>query len=207
MIKEILQKPNIRYDKDGDNHYDTISAFIKSMRGSDPDATIYYLARMIEAGEDPKFIARRIMISAAEDVSNADPMALVIATSASLTVERIGMPEGRIALAQAALYIAAAPKSNSAITAIDSAMQYIRQHPSNDVPKHLRDAHYKSAAKLGHGVDYVYPHDYKNDWCPQQYLPDDVKEFFYTNSHNGYEAVQADHLNRIRNEYDGTKKS
>lgn len=207
MIKEILQKPNIRYDKDGDNHYDTISAFIKSMRGSDPDATIYYLARMIEAGEDPKFIARRIMIAAAEDVSNADPMALVVATSASLTVERIGMPEGRIALAQAALYIAAAPKSNSAITAIDSAMQYIRQHPSNDVPKHLRDAHYKSAAKLGHGVDYVYPHDYKNDWCPQQYLPDDVKEFFYVNSHNGYEAVQADHLNRIRNEYDGTKKS
>ena len=197
-VKAIIQKPHIQYDKDGDKHYDTISAFIKSMRGSDPDAVLYYLARMIEAGEDPKFIARRIVIAAAEDVSNADPMALVVATNASLAVERIGMPEGRIILAQAALYIAMAPKSNSAITGIDAAMSYIKQHPSNDIPDHLKDAHYKSAAKLGHGTNYKYPHSYPNNWCQQQYLPENVHEYFYRNSHNGYEAQQAEYQNNVQ---------
>lgn len=198
IIKEIIQKPHIQYDKNGDKHYDTISAFIKSMRGSDPDATLYYLARMIEAGEDPKFIARRIIIAAAEDVSNADPMALVIATNASLAVERIGMPEGRIVLSQAAIYIAMAPKSNSAITGIDNALSYIKKHPSNDIPDHLKDAHYKSASKLNHGVGYKYPHNYLNHFVKQQYLPDDVNETFYNNNYIGYEKNQADYQNTVQ---------
>ena len=199
-VKAVIQKPHIHYDKDGDKHYDTISAFIKSMRGSDPDAVLYYLAKMIESGEDPKFIARRIMICASEDVSNADPMAILVATEASLAVERIGMPEGRIILAQAALYVALAPKSNSAITGIDAALEYVRKHPSNDEPDYLKDAHYKSAAKLGHGVGYLYPHDYNNHYVFQQYLPDSVKEHFYHNSHIGYEQKQADYINGIRQE-------
>lgn len=198
IIKEIIQKPHIQYDKNGDKHYDTISAFIKSMRGSDPDATLYYLARMIEAGEDPKFIARRIIIAAAEDVSNADPMALVIATNASLAVERIGMPEGRIVLSQAAIYIAMAPKSNSAITGIDNALSYIKRHPSNDIPEHLKDAHYKSASKLNHGVGYKYPHNYLNHFVKQQYLPDGVNETFYNNNYIGYEKNQADYQNTVQ---------
>lgn len=199
-VRNIIQRPHLHYDKDGDKHYDNISAFIKSMRGSDPDAVLFYLARMIEAGEDPKFIARRIMIAASEDVSNADPMALVIATNASLAVERIGMPEGRIILAQAALYVAMAPKSNSACVGISEAIDYIMKHPSNDVPAHLCDAHYKSASKLGHGVGYDYPHDHENHWCPQQYLPDSVPPDiqFYHNSHIGYEQIQADYQNKIR---------
>lgn len=198
-VKAVIQKPHINYDKDGDKHYDTISAFIKSMRGSDPDAVLYYLAKMIEAGEDPKFIARRIMICASEDVSNADPMAIVVATEASMAVERIGMPEGRIILAQAALYVAMAPKSNSAITGIDAALEYVRRHPSNDEPDYLKDAHYRSAAKLGHGVGYMYPHDYVNHYVFQRYLPESVNERFYHNSHIGYEKQQADYLNAIRN--------
>ena len=197
-VKAVIQKPRLSYDKDGDNHYDTISAFIKSMRGSDPDATLYYLARMIIAGEDPKFIARRIVIAASEDVSNADPLALCIATNAALAVERIGMPEGRIILAQAATYIAMAPKSNSAIKGIDAAMAYVKQHPSCKIPGYLCDAHYKSAAKLGHGIDYDYPHAYPDHWCKQQYLPTDVNESFYKNSHLGYEAVQADYQNKVQ---------
>lgn len=197
-VSSVIQKPHLRYDKDGDCHYDTISAFIKSMRGSDPDAVLYYLARMIDSGEDPKFIARRIIIAASEDVSNADPMALILAVNASLAVERIGMPEGRIPLAQAAVYIAMAPKSNSSITGIDKALDYIKRHPSNDIPAHLMDAHYKSASKLGHGVGYQYPHDYPNHWCPQNYLPDSVNEYFYANSHVGYEQTQADYQNNIR---------
>lgn len=200
-VKEIIQRPHIHYDKDGDKHYDTISAFIKSMRGSDPDATLYYLAKMILSGEDPKFIARRIMIHASEDVGNADPMALVVATNASLAVERIGMPEGRIILSQAALYIAMAPKSNSACIGIDAAIDYIKKHPTNDIPDYLKDAHYKSAKKLGHGIGYLYPHDYPNHWCPQQYLPDDVNEYFYNNSHLGHEKEQADYQNFIRQTY------
>lgn len=200
-VKEIIQRPHIHYDKDGDKHYDTISAFIKSMRGSDPDATLYYLAKMILSGEDPKFIARRIMIHASEDVGNADPMALVVATNASLAVEQIGMPEGRIILSQAALYIAMAPKSNSACIGIDAAIDYIKKHPTNDIPDYLKDAHYKSAKKLGHGIGYLYPHDYPNHWCPQQYLPDDVNEYFYNNSHLGHEKEQADYQNFIRQTY------
>lgn len=197
-VDTVIQRPHLQYDKDGNMHYDTISAFIKSMRGSDPDAVLYYLARLIESGEDPKFIARRIIIAASEDVSNADPMALSVAVNASLAVERVGMPEGRIILAQAALYIAMAPKSNSAIMGIDKAMQYIKQHPSNNIPDHLRDAHYESAGKLGHGINYDYPHNYATHWCPQQYLPDGVNECFYTNSHLGYEKTQADYQNSIR---------
>lgn len=198
IIKNIIQKPNLTYDKDGDKHYDTISAFIKSMRGSDPDATLYYLARMLESGEDPKFIARRIIIAASEDVGNADPMALIIAVNASLAVERIGLPECKLTLSQAALYIAMAPKSNSATTGIFSAIDYIKAHPSNDIPDALKDAHYKSAGKLGHGVGYIYPHDFPNHWTQQQYLPESVDQCFYKNSHVGYEQSQADYQNAIR---------
>ena len=197
-VKKLMQRPNLRYDKDGDMHYDTISAFIKSMRGSDPNATLYYLARMIESGEDPKFIARRIMIAASEDVGNADPMALVLATSASLAAERIGWPESQIILSQAALYVAMAPKSNSAYTGISAAMDYVKHHPNNDIPDHLRDAHYKSASKLGHGVNYEYPHDYLLHWCHQQYLPDDVPAKFYKNQHIGYEKKQAEYQNDVQ---------
>ena len=174
VAEECIQKRVLRYDKTGDNHYDTISAFIKSMRGSDPDAVVYYLARMLYAGEDIKFIARRIMICAAEDVSNADPQALVVATAAAQAVERLGMPEARIVLSQAALYVACAPKSNSAIVAIDDAMDYVKTHPNYRIPAHLMDAHYKSAAKLGHGIGYQYSHDYENHYVRQQYLPDEL---------------------------------
>ena len=152
VAQECIQRRTLRYDKNGDSHYDTISAFIKSMRGSDPDAAVYYLARMLYAGEDITFIARRIMICAAEDVSNADPQALVVAVSAAQAVERLGMPEARIVLAQAAAYVACAPKSNSAITAIDEADRFIRTHPDYRIPVHLMDSHYKGAAKLGHGA-------------------------------------------------------
>lgn len=185
----VIQKPSLRYDKDGDMHYDTISAFIKSMRGSDPDATLYYLARLLQAGEDPKFIARRIMIHASEDVGNADPMALVIATNASLAVERIGLPEGQIILAHAATYIALAPKSNSVVKGISKAMQYVHDNPSNEIPDHLKDAHYKSAAKLDHGLNYLYPHDYPNHYIQQQYLPDGINETFYESDHMGYQQA------------------
>ena len=197
-VSAITQKAMLRYDKDGDMHYDTISAFIKSMRGSDPDAVLYYLARMIQAGEDPKFIARRIMIHAAEDVGNADPMALVLATNASLAAERIGFPEAQIILAQAATYVAMAPKSNTACRGISEAMEYVKNHPSNEVPNHLKDAHYKGAAKLGHGTDYLYPHDFPDHWVPQNYLPDGVDAQFYHNSHMGYEKIQAEYQNKIR---------
>lgn len=196
-VKEIIQKPHLHYDKDGDKHYDTISAFIKSMRGSDPDACLYWLARMIESGEDPKYIARRIMICASEDVGNADPMALVIATNAALAAERVGFPEASIILSQAVLYIAMAPKSNSACMGIQAAMEYLKQHPSNDIPLHLRDCHYKSAVKLGHGVDYVYPHDYPDHYVIQNYLPEDVPaNAFYNNSGVGYEASQDNYHNK-----------
>lgn len=188
VAQECIQKRTVRYDKTGDNHYDTISAFIKSMRGSDPDAAVYYLARMLYAGEDIRFIARRIMICASEDVSNADPQALVVAVAAAQAVERLGMPEARIILAQAASYVACAPKSNSAIMAIDSATEYIQSHPNYHIPSYLQDAHYKGAAKLGHGTGYQYAHDYPNHYVVQQYLPDEAKnEQFYSLSDNGYE--------------------
>lgn len=196
---ECIQKRPVRYDKTGDNHYDTISAFIKSMRGSDPDAAVYYLARMLYAGEDVKFIARRIMICAAEDVSNADPQALVVAVSAAQAVERLGMPEGRIVLAQAAAYVASAPKSNSAIMAIDDAMASVQNEKISGVPNHLKDAHYKSAGKLGHGNDYKYAHDYPNHYVEQQYLPDElVGRKFYVPSENGYEKNIREYFDKIK---------
>ena len=197
---ECIQKRPVRYDKTGDNHYDTISAFIKSMRGSDPDAAVYYLARMLYAGEDVKFIARRIMICAAEDVSNADPQALVVAVSAAQAVERLGMPEGRIVLAQAAAYVASAPKSNSAIMAIDDAMASVQNEKISGVPNHLKDAHYKSAGKLGHGNGYKYAHDYPNHYVEQQYLPDDlVGRKMYVPSENGYEKNIREYFDKIKN--------
>lgn len=174
VAEECIQKRAIGYDKSGDQHYDTISAFIKSMRGSDPDAAVYYLARMIYAGEDPKFIARRIIICAAEDVGNADPQALVVATNAMLALERIGMPEGRIILSQAATYVALAPKSNSAYVAINKAMEDVKNTQIANVPNHLRDQHYKGANKLGRGRGYQYPHDFPGNYVKQQYLPDEL---------------------------------
>ena len=198
---ECIQKRVLRYDKSGDNHYDTISAFIKSMRGSDPDAAIYYLARMLYAGEDVKFIARRIVICAAEDVSNADPMALVVATSAFEAVERIGMPESQIILAQAAAYVACAPKSNSAVEAIFTATREVENSKTPPIPGHLMDAHYKSASKLGHGDGYKYSHDFPNHYCRQQYLPDAlVGRKFYELGDLGYEKQLKEYLEKIRRE-------
>ncbi|MDO5294024.1 MAG: replication-associated recombination protein A [bacterium] len=199
VASECIQRRNIRYDKTGDNHYDTISAFIKSMRGSDPDAAVYYLARMLYAGESVTFIARRIMICASEDVSNADPNALVVATNAALAVERIGMPEARIILAQAATYVATAPKSNSAYVAINKAMEAVKNQKTGAIPAYLKDGHYKGAAKLGHGIGYKYAHDYKNNYVKQQYLPDEFKdETFYEASQNGYEKQINAYMDFIR---------
>ena len=199
VAEECIQKRVVRYDKDGDNHYDTISAFIKSMRGSDPDAAVYYLARMLYAGEDIKFIARRIMICAAEDVGNADPQALTVAVSAAQAVERIGMPEAQIILSQAVLYVAAAPKSNSAVMAISEAMEAVKTGKTMPVPVHLQDKHYKGAEKLGHGAGYRYPHDYPNHYTKQQYLPDGMEgRCFYHPSDQGYEKTITQHLTHIR---------
>ena len=201
VASECIQKRVVRYDKSGDNHYDTISAFIKSMRGSDPDAAIYYMARMLYAGESVTFIARRIMICASEDVSNADPNALVVAIAAAQAVERLGMPEARIVLAQAAAYIACAPKSNSSIIAIDAALDVVKNEKTATIPSYLMDAHYKGAAKLGHGQGYQYAHNYKNHYVKQQYLPDELKDrIFYTPTEQGYEKVIKEHLSRIKKE-------
>lgn len=199
VASECIQKRVVKYDKSGDNHYDTISAFIKSMRGSDPDAAVYYLARMLYAGEDIRFIARRIMICAAEDVSNADPMALVVATSAAQAVERIGMPEAQIILAQAVTYVASAPKSNSAVCAISDAMAAVRDTMTAPIPVHLQDAHYKSSQKLGHGIGYKYAHDYPNHYVKQQYLPDGLTDrTFYHPSENGYEKTIREYFEKIK---------
>ena len=199
VASECIQKRVINYDKTGDNHYDTISAFIKSMRGSDPDAAVYYLARMLYAGEDVKFIARRIMILASEDIGNADPQALQVAVAAAQAVERLGMPEARIVLAQAVTYMASAPKSNSAINAIDKAMRVVQETKTPPVPVHLQDAHYKSAGKLGHGKGYKYAHDYKNHYVKQQYLPDGLTgEVFYEPSENGYEQQIRAYYKKIK---------
>lgn len=181
VAAECIQKRAVRYDKDGDNHYDTISAFIKSMRGSDPDAAVYYLARMLKAGEDIKFIARRMVICASEDVGNADPRALVVATNAFLAVERVGMPEAQIILSQACTYIASAPKSNACCTAIFEAMDEVERSGGLPIPPYLQDAHYKASSELGRGVGYKYPHDYPGNWVEQQYLPDGIKdkEFYH----------------------------
>lgn len=201
VAQECIQKRVMRYDKNGDNHYDTISAFIKSMRGSDPDAAVYYLARMLYAGESVTFIARRIMICASEDVGNADPMALVVAANASLAVERVGMPEAQIILAQAVSYVACAPKSNAASGGIFAAMQEVEQSGNLPIPTHLQDAHYKGAAKLGHGTGYKYAHDYPNHYVEQQYLPYELSgREFYCPSGNGYEQKIREHMKRIRRE-------
>lgn len=194
VVSECIQKRVVRYDKTGDNHYDTISAFIKSMRGSDPDAAVYYLAKMLYAGEDIKFIARRIMICASEDVGNADPMALTVAVSAAQAAERIGMPEAQIILSQAVLYVATAPKSNSACNAISAAMDNVKRVKTT-VPPYLQDAHYKGSQNLGHGVGYRYAHDYPKHYVEQQYLPDEIKgEVFYEPGDNGYEAKIKEHM-------------
>lgn len=200
VASECIQKRILKYDKGGDNHYDTISAFIKSMRGSDPDAALYYLAKMLYAGESVTFIARRIMICASEDVGNADPQALQVAVAASLAVERIGMPEAQIILAQAASYVATAPKSNSALGIFD-AMSEVKQSGNLKIPGHLRDSHYKGAAKLGHGIGYKYAHDYKNHYVKQQYLPYELSgKEFYRPDGNGYEAKIRAHMKRIKEE-------
>ena len=201
VASECIQKRVISYDKNGDNHYDTVSAFIKSMRGSDPDAAVYYLARMLYAGEDVKFIARRIMILASEDIGNADPMAMVVAAACAQEVERVGMPESQIILAQAVTYMACAPKSNSAVEAISKAMNCVRETKTPPVPTHLQDAHYKSSSKLGHGVGYKYAHDYPNHYVKQQYLPDGLEnEVFYEPSDNGYEKKIQEHFKKIKGE-------
>lgn len=197
--QECIRKRAVGYDRNGDNHYDTISAFIKSMRGSDPDAAVYYLARMLYAGEDIKFIARRIMIHAAEDVGMADPQALTVAVSAAQAVERIGMPEAQIILSQAAIYVATAPKSNSAVAAIGEAMDAVANEKTMPVPVHLQDKHYKGAEKLGHGAGYRYPHDYPNHYVKQQYLPDGMEgREFYHASDQGYEKIIGERMDFIK---------
>ncbi len=201
VAEQCIQKRAARYDKDGDNHYDTISAFIKSMRGSDVDAALYYLARMLYAGESVTFIARRIIICASEDVGLADPQALVVANSAAEAVHKIGMPEATLILAEAVAYVASAPKSNAAYMAIEAAMNYVKNNPMGAIPAHLQDAHYKGAAKLSHGLNYKYAHDYKNHYVKQQYLPDGMENVtFYHPTKNGYEDVINNHLTRIRKE-------
>lgn len=198
VASQCIQKRVVRYDKTGDNHYDTVSAFIKSMRGSDPDAAVYYLAKMLYAGEDIKFIARRIMICASEDVGNADPQALVVAVAASQAVERLGMPEAQITLSQAVTYVASAPKSNAACMAVFNAAESVKSVRTT-VPPHLQDSHYKGAAKLGHGVGYKYAHDYPNHYVEQQYLPTEILgSRFYEPTENGYEKNIREHLDRIR---------
>lgn len=198
VVSECIQKRVVRYDKGGDNHYDTISAFIKSMRGSDPDAAVFYLAKMLYAGEDIKFIARRIMICASEDVGNADPMALSVAVAAAQAAERVGMPEAQIILSQAVLYVATAPKSNSAINAIMAANAAVRAYKTT-VPSHLQDAHYKGSANLGRGIGYKYAHDYPNHYVEQQYLPEEIKEMrFYEPSDMGYEKEIQEHFRKIK---------
>lgn len=201
VLEECIQQRGIKFDKDGDNHYDTISAFIKSMRGSDPDAAIYYLSKMMYAGESVTFIARRMMICASEDVGNADPQALTVATSAALAVERVGMPEAQLILSQAAIYIATAPKSNACTIALERATQAVEELGNLPIPPHLQDAHYKAASKLGHGVGYKYSHNYKNNYVEQQYLPYELTDTeFYKPSSNGYEVKIDEHMKRIKKE-------
>ena len=198
VAEECIQKKAIRYDKTGDNHYDTIAAFIESMCGSDPDAAIYYLSRMLSAGEDIKFIARRMLVAASEEVGNADPMAIVVAAAAATAVERVGMPESRIILAQAAAYIASAPKSNSAYLGIEKGMKTVQKTGNLPIPMYLRDSSYKGAAKLGRGVGYKYAHNYGNHWVEQQYLPDEIREErFYEPNDIGYEQKIKEYFRKI----------
>ena len=199
VAQECIQKRVVRYDKTGDNHYDTISAFINSMRGSDPDAAVYYLARMLYAGEDIKFIARRIMICAAEDVGNADPQALVVAVAAAQAAERIGLPEAQIVLSEAVTYVASAPKSNAACMAVFEALDSVRNQKTMPVPAHLQDSHYKGASKLGHGQGYLYAHDYPGNYVKQQYLPDGMEGTeFYHPTDNGYERKIKERLRELK---------
>lgn len=199
VAQECIQKRGVRYDKSGDSHYDTISAFIKSMRGSDPDGAVYYLARMLYAGESVTFIARRIMICAAEDVGIADANALNVAVSASLAARQVGMPEAQIILAEAAAYVACAPKSNACVNAIAAAMQTVAETGSLAIPAHLQDAHYKGAAKLGRGTGYKYAHDYPHNYVAQQYLPYELTgREFYRPSDNGYEVKVKEHFRQIK---------
>ncbi len=199
VAEECIQKRAVRYDRDGDNHYDTISAFIKSMRGTDPDAALYYLARMLYAGEDIRFISRRIMICAAEDVGLADPQALTVAVSAALAAERIGMPESALILAEAAAYVACAPKSNAASAGIFGAQSAVQGGKLGDIPVYLKDAHYGGAGKLGHGLGYKYAHDYPHHYVKQQYLPDGMEDVsFYRPSDNGYEKHIAEWLRFLK---------
>lgn len=201
VAEECIQRRAVRYDKDGDNHYDTISAFIKSMRGTDPDAAVYYLARMLNAGEDIRFIARRIMICASEDVGNADPQALQVAVAAAQAVERVGMPEAQIILAQAVTYVASAPKSNAACNAIFAAMEAVKKVKIHTIPPYLQDAHYGGAGRLGRGIGYLYAHDYPRHYVKQQYLPDELKnERFYLPSDNGREREIGQWLQSLRQE-------
>ena len=207
VAEECIQKRGMRYDKDGDNHYDTVSAFIKSMRGSDPDAAVYYLAKMLYAGESVTFIARRIMICASEDVGNADPNALCVAVAAAQAVERIGMPEAQIILSHAVTYVACAPKSNAACNAIFEAMNVVKQTGNLKVPTHLQDAHYKGAAKLGHGVGYMYAHDYDKHYVEQQYLPYELSgREFYRPSGNGYEVKIKEHMKWLKSKDEETQQ-
>ena len=189
LAEEAVQRRFVVYDKDGDSHYDVISAFIKSIRGSDPDAALYWLARMLEAGEDPLFIARRLIIVASEDIGNADPHGLLVAVSAAQAVQMIGLPEGRIPLAQATTYLASAPKSNAAYVGIEEAVALVKKRPGDRVPVHLRDASYQGAKSLGHGKGYLYPHDYQGHFVKQNYLPEGMKRpRLYRPSSNGYEV-------------------
>ena len=200
VAEESIQRPAVSYDGTGDEHYDIISAFIKSMRGSDPDAAVYYLAKMLYAGEDVKFIARRIMILASEDIGNADPQALCVAVAAAQAVERVGMPEAQIILSQAVTYMACAPKSNSAVNAIFAAMDSVK-HTKTTVPPHLQDAHYGGHEKLGHGIGYKYAHDYPNHYVHQQYLPTEIQgEHFYELSEMGYEKTLKEYQNKIKSQ-------
>ncbi len=195
--EECIQRRSLKYDRDGDNHYDTISAFIKSMRGSDPDAAVYYLAKMLYSGESVTFVARRIMICASEDVGNADPQAIQVATACAQAVERVGMPEAQIILAHAAIYVACAPKSNAIVNAISEAMQTVKERQTGAVPVHLRDTHYGGAGKLGH-VGYQYAHDYPNHYVEQQYLPDELVGMqFYQPGELGYEKQIREYFQKI----------
>lgn len=202
ITEQCVQKRAINYDKNGDNHYDTVSAFIKSMRGSDPDAAIYYLAKMLYAGEDPKYIARRIIICASEDVGNADPRALQVAVSAFEATNIIGMPECRIILAQAVSYIASAPKSNASYLAIDRALEDVAKIKIKEIPAHLKDAHYKGANELGNGIGYKYAHNYEKNYVKQQYLPDELKnKIYYKPTENGYEKNIKKWLDFLKTKY------
>ena len=197
LVEEAVQRRAVVYDRDGDTHYDVISAFIKSVRGSDPDAALYWLARMLEAGEDPLFIARRLIILASEDIGNADPHGLLVAVTAADAVKMIGLPEGRITLAQATTYLASAPKSNAAYMGINKAQALVKKRPGDRVPPHLRDSSYSGAKKMGHGKEYLYPHDYPGNFVPQTYLPEGMKRpGFYKPGENGYERSIKERLER-----------